>query len=515
LVASVSNRHGKKIGAGVLAARSTLRSRLVLVGALLAAVGIRLIRLDQPIVENYVGRQVPTAMVARNLERSSGFFWPRLDTEPYPNYFLVEPPVFQIAVVGLRRASGWGLESCGRAASALATALGAWALFGLIQRRDEEQAALAATLAFTLFPITLRYGRAFQPDALMLGAVLAGLECWDRARQRSTWWWLLPGWLFLAIGFAAKITSAFVLVPLALGVEKRPRGIGTLLAASALLPVLSWYVWANHLVESSGGSRASAENRAIWLAVLGFSALAQRETLAHLWRFLVVRAFTPAGLALGVWGLCLRRGAQQRPEIWRAWAVAALVMMALLAEKLHHEYYWLCLAPAVAAGLGRAWVKLMAWSHGLACAVALAVLGSSLVLARSTWQTPGEWKDLRTAALQVQKVVPSEARVVAPEPLLFEADRRGCRLEVTPRASARAAAEWPGQSGGEIMGPLDLIDFYRTRGAWFLADVGPEPGDTRRIALHQEIRRRYKVLIDSSSVIIADLNPSESIGNGR
>ena len=33
---------------------------------------VRAVGANQPIVENYVGRQVPTAMVARNLERGSG-----------------------------------------------------------------------------------------------------------------------------------------------------------------------------------------------------------------------------------------------------------------------------------------------------------------------------------------------------------------------------------------------------------------------------------------------------------
>ena len=33
---------------------------------------IRALHPGQPIVENYVGRQVPTAMVARNLERGLG-----------------------------------------------------------------------------------------------------------------------------------------------------------------------------------------------------------------------------------------------------------------------------------------------------------------------------------------------------------------------------------------------------------------------------------------------------------
>ena len=79
---------------------------------------------SQPIVENYVGRQVPTAMVARNLDRGSAFLRPLLDTAPFPNYFLVEPPVYELAVVAVRRIAGWRLEACGRIVSALRNGLG-------------------------------------------------------------------------------------------------------------------------------------------------------------------------------------------------------------------------------------------------------------------------------------------------------------------------------------------------------------------------------------------------------
>ncbi len=43
---------------------------------LLATFAIRALQSGQPIVENYVGRQIPTAMVARNLDRGSGFLRP-------------------------------------------------------------------------------------------------------------------------------------------------------------------------------------------------------------------------------------------------------------------------------------------------------------------------------------------------------------------------------------------------------------------------------------------------------
>jgi 4-amino-4-deoxy-L-arabinose transferase-like glycosyltransferase len=498
---------------GSRSAASPWRSGLAVWAVLLLTVLIRLVLVDQPIVENYVGRQVPTAMVARNLERGCGFLWPRLDTAPHPNYFMVEPPVYQSAVVGLRYLSGRPLGACGRIVSALATGLGAWGLFGLIRRKEGERIAVVAVIAFACFPITIRYGRAFQPDSLMLGAVLAGANCWDRARDEGGIGWRIMGWCFLAIGFAAKITSAVVLIPLGLTDRRRGKTTDVLLAASALVPVLLWYGWANHVVSSREGSLASTENRAIWLHVLGFSALWRWGTLVQIWRCLLIRGFTPVGFALACYGLCLRAPGTDRLDIWRVWAVSVLGMMALLAEKLHHEYYWLILAPAAAAGVGRGWVRLWKWNRGLAWLVCCILIAADILFARSTWQTPPEWREIQFAARRVAEAVPSEAWLVAPEPLLYQADRLGCRLEFTASAAQRAAAEWGKGTALSIEGPIELIAFYEGQGARFVADVSSAPDDARREALHEAIRRRYKVLIDDQSVIVAELAPAGSAGH--
>src|SRR3954465_4638544 len=111
--------------------RENHRPVLVLAAVVIATVLIRLTRLDQPIVENYAGRQVPTAMVARNLERGSGLLRPQLDTAPFPNNFVVEPPVYQALAVGLRQVTGCKLEAAGRYVSAAALGLAAWGFFGL------------------------------------------------------------------------------------------------------------------------------------------------------------------------------------------------------------------------------------------------------------------------------------------------------------------------------------------------------------------------------------------------
>ena len=487
---------------------------------ILVTLVIRLVNLDQPIVENYVGRQIPTAMVARNLERGSGFLRPRLDTAPYPNYFLVEPPLYELGVIALKWIAGLRLEPAGRAFSALATLGAAWGLYELMEPRGGRRAALFAIGAFALLPITIRYGRAFQPDLAMLGASVSGLACWDRyefSKQRS---WLLAAWILLALGFAIKISGAFLLAPLAFEVIRGYRKTAITLAFSTLLPALLWYAWANYLVRDGSGSLASADNRAIWLGLIGPAALAHRQTWEHIFRFLCIRAFTPLGVILALSGFLYagglrfgRRiesanangfGADFTPiRLWIIWSAVAGFTLATLAQKLHHEYYFLILAPVVAVGIGYALDGLakINWqcAYGTFCLLGMICL----LQARSTWQTPNAWAGLSEASRIVARETSADARIVAPEALLYQADRRGCRLEWTPSSVRRAAGEWGVKT--DLQDPLDLVEYYRLQGARYFADLGNAWDDTGRMALHEGVRRRYKVIVDRPEVIIADL----------
>jgi hypothetical protein len=510
---------------------------------------IRAWRTDQPIVENYVGRQIPTAMVARNLERGSGFLWPELDTAPFPSYFVVEPPLYQLLVVNLRRPTGLTLEAAGRIVSALAMTLGAWGLFTLVRKRRGERAALLAILAFAIMPLTIRYGRAFQPDALMLGTVLAGLACCDRSASHDSRSWLGAGLCLLAFGIAVKVIAAFVLVPCCLANPRLRRARILAALAATLVPALAWYAWAYHLIEFGGGSRASADNRSIWLQLAGPIALFKRETLLWVARFLLVRAFTPVGAALAIIGFWRGRDANDR--LFQFWGISSLVVMAILAGKLHHEYYWLFLAPPVAFGIGVALDRMTNHASRFAAFSGLALL--CVIQVRSTWQMPADWIGLESAARTVATVVPPQTWAASSEALLYQADRRGCRMEWTAPAARRAAGEWPGKRAlsansanvgqpfqadvrlesltyngvrlesptcngatsavprsDDVENPMKLLEFYRGRGARYFADLGNVRHDAMRMALHDFVRRRYKVIVDCPEVIIADLADSET-----
>ncbi|GAC1471028.1 MAG: hypothetical protein NVSMB9_16710 [Isosphaeraceae bacterium] len=490
--------------------------RLVLGVLLVVAFLVRVAALDQPIVENYVGRQIPTAMVARNLGRGSGFLEPRLDVAPFPNRFLVEPPLYAGLSLAVRRLSGLALGASGRLVSALGTVLALWGLYGLTARREGTRVALWAVGVFACFPVTLRYGRSFQPDALMLGSVLAGMRCWDDFEWRGGGWRLAAGFAWLALGFSLKVTSCFILIPLVFVVIRKRRPWFALAAGGTLVPALLWYAHAAGLLGEAGGSRASAMNREIWLSVFVPGALGRRETYGHLVRFLGLRAFTPLGPWLALAGYGLHRPVDR---LWIVWGTSTIAALLWMAAKLHHEYYWLALAPVLAVGIGKTLEGLSrqgARGRWLAGAAAALLLGLSAVFSASTWKTPPEWSTLSAAARAVRETVPPDAWVVAPEALLFEADRRGCRLEFTPGAARRAAEEW-----GEPLSDaraIGLVEFYRRHGARYFADVQPEAMSLERLALHDAVRRRYNVQRERDGVLIADLNETsqrDSHGTGQ
>jgi hypothetical protein len=476
---------------------------------LLVTFALRAWRMDQPIVENYVGRQIPTAMVARNLERGGSFLRPEVDTGPFPNLFLVEPPIYAVSVVAFKRCTGLALEPAGRLVSALGIVLAGWGLFGLVRRREGPAIALAAVAALAVFPITIRYGRAFQPDALMLGTLVAALRCCDEREAGGQWGWQVLGWLGLAVGLALKITSAYVLIPLVLVIQQPPRKWKVALTALTLVPALAWYVHAGTLLRSSSGPSATAETAATWLSALVPTALLRPDTYTTAGWFLLVRAFTPLGFLLAAYGLA-RVGEAGR--LWRVWGLAAAAALVVLAGKLHHEYYWLALAPVSAVGVGRAVVHL-AWlgkpRRCAAAAAAIALVVLSLIQAASTWQTPPMWSSLLEAAAVVRAHVSSSELLIAPEALLYYADRRGFRIEYDSAAVARVARELGDRTIlnlGRDAQALDLIALYQERGAHYFADViGPFEGPKRK-ALHEAIREkvnsRLEVLVDRPDVVL-------------
>ena len=549
------------------------RERLILWLLLALTFAIRAIHPDQPIVENYVGRQIPTAMVARNLERGSGFLHPQLDTGPFPNLFLVEPPIYAQVVVAARPLLGFDLESTGRLVSAAGTVLGAWGLFGLVRRRE-------GALPLDCWPwlrlgcsrSMIRYGRAFQPDALMVGCVLAGLRGWDEYEAGGSWRWSAFGGFVLAIGLALKITVAWALIPFVLILRRWPIGRRLIASASMLIPSLAWYLYAwGDVTRPGSGSLASFDNASLWFHTLSPEAWLRFSTYENLARGLVVRSFTPVGFVLAIWGFAassdwwrsgwpgsavLRnpglpsvgqspdrgcgvpqtpatrtlatQGPTQEPTsdgLWLGWGIGCCLAIFGLASKWHHAYYWMVVAPLAAVGVARGLVSLRKLGrYGLPVAASLGsfFLGLCLVQSASTWRTPAEgaWLKYDAGLIALRLGKDNRPPFVAPEVLIYYANRPGCRLEFDPKAVRRAAGEW-GRSIESPEEPLALVNFYRELLAprsefkdpdwvyvppFHVADAGLAFEGSRRKAFRDALRASpdYHVLVDAPSLIIAE-----------
>lgn len=471
----------------------SLKHERMIVGAvlLLTLVG-RCLRLDQPILENYVGRQVPTAMVAKNLTRGSGFLYPQLDTSPAPNFFLVEPPIFAQLTAWVHELTSLEIGASGRLISALATTLAAWGIYRLARQREGPIVAIIALAAFACFPITIRYGRACQPEMLMLGLMIAGMALVDKPRSRMG---VALGAILLASGLAVKVTACYVLIPTGLVlVADRPRW--RWFAPVVVIPTGLWYLHAWQLINVPGGSLASLDNGSIWLQSLIPVAVFKLATLSNFARYLFIRAFTPVGFVLAAWGLF------RMDRLFVIWGLSAVAMLGGLAAKAHHEYYWVALAPVAAVGIGRAIAQVSRWRPVAGVASLLVLIVFGLAQSRSTWATPVEWAAWREARTAIARFVPRDEPLIAPEALLYLADRHGCRLEIGREAQERAAREW----GQRIVAtdPIALIDFYQDHGAVYFADL-LDPSDLRRTELHNSIRKRFIIWYDESGVLIAQL----------
>ncbi len=499
------------------------RERLALWAFLAATFAVRAVHVDQPIVENYVGRQIPTAMVARNLERGSGFLHPQLDTGPFPNHFLVEPPIYAGVVVLVRPLIGFDREATGRLVSALAITLGAWGLHGLARRREGPAVALIAVASFAAFPVTVRYGRAFQPDALMVGFVLAGLRGWDEFQTRGNRRWAVFGGFVLATGLALKVTSAWALIPFVLIVPRLTPRIRLALATAMLVPAFAWYLhaWGEVGRIGGGGSIASSDNAAIWIRALSPAAWVRFSTLTTLAQTLLVRSFTPVGFVLAALGLFFS-GPLDR--LWRGWGIGCALAVLAFAAKWHHGYYWMVVAPLAAVGVARGLVKVGGLGKSgrwLAATLGSFFLGLCVVQSASTFRTPVEWSGLISTARAIDAALPrSESPfLIAPEALLYYADRRGFRLEFDSAAARRAAGEW-GLVLPDADRPLALVDFYARPDSrplefypepFHVADVGRVEGDPRRQAWRDAVRARpgTVILIDRPDALVAVLRGNE------
>lgn len=501
---------------------------LILAGVLGVRAWFEIAHIDQPIFEGYVGRQIPTAMVARDLVRDGSFFCPRLQTGPFPSWFLIEMPVYAQAVAWLEWPTGFPVPRCGRLVSLFSLILATAALGDLARRRYGLQAALWSAIFFLAWPVTIRYARACQPDMLSLALFLIGAACRRRAddsiaRDRMDDIFPTLAWHALALALASKVTLAPLLIGLAYpGIASKPRHTNVAFLTSTLAPALAWYGWAAWLTffDPAHTSGQSADGFAFWLSAPGPVSLFSISNLRAIAANILARAWTPAGAAL--WILV--------PKLWktdpavRRWSIALACWFVVVGGKAHHGYYWLVPAPLLAI-LGGSFMARIDTSHGestllfratarhlgIAAGGLTAALG--LFMALDTYRTPPEWQPLTGDVSRIRTWINSTPGrpLVSHEAAIFAIDRPGLRWEWSAPAQRRAAAAFGKKLDGES--PPALLDFYARQGAkWFLAIETDPRWNTGKAALGG-LLAESRIVHRSGGLVLYELTEPQAPAN--
>lgn len=324
-----------------------------------------------------------------------------------------------------------------RLLSALASTATVLVLFRLVRLLIDVRTALWAALLYAFLPLTVYYGRTIQPESFMLLFSCLGLYAIARWSLRDSPWWLLLGWAAITLTCLLKITSLYLGLPIAFLCWRRD-GLRMILrpelwifAAALFGAVLSWYMHANKLGQSTGLSFGILHDpkHAPWAQL----ADPQFYNIIIL-RRLAERHFTWAGFVLLLVGLCLpRRVAGER--FFDIWLIAVIVYIGIAAfNNRIHEYYQLpFMLPGVvypAKVLSRCWTGSLRCVLGAAVAAVVA-FSAYRIAEYARLERPQASAEIEAAqaaqslTTRDQLIIAVDAQLPTNPTLLYIADRKG------------------------------------------------------------------------------------------
>ena len=343
-----------------------VREVLALAAILLLGIGLRVLYITAPLLDNHRWRQIDTAVMAQYMyEDSLNPLYPQVNWGGPRGYVESEFPLVPLIAALLYHVFGPD-DMWGRVTSVAFSAGLIVFVYFLMRGMQGAPPARAAALLVAVSPGAVYYGRTFMPDTAMLClsvATLLGILRYLQSGRRAALWW---GSAAFALAILVKLPAVMVLLPILAAVcQARGRsalrdvrlwvGVGLPLVVAA-----TWYVHAYNIFRETGLTFGILSHPARtyppsiapgpWPDVFSkWSSLAlltdagfYRELLNRLLRL----HLTPIGLALAVVGFLLWKG--RSSVVIGAW-LASIAGFVLVAGEgnIAHDYYQL---PLVVVG---------------------------------------------------------------------------------------------------------------------------------------------------------------------
>jgi 4-amino-4-deoxy-L-arabinose transferase-like glycosyltransferase len=313
---------------------------------LVLGLGVRLIGLDEPLIDWQAWRQADTAAIARNFYEEGGdLLHPQVDWRgTTTGYVETNFPLFPYLVSRVYGLIGGAGEWVGRLFAAISFTAAAFLLYGLAWRLyGLPWIARLSALLFLLFPLGIFFGRAFMPEAMMLLLSIAALSTFERWLESGRRIDLLLAWGAASLCFLVKIPTLYLGFPLvALAWSRwgwsflgRPLLWAYLLAV--LLPPLAWHLHARALFAQTGLTFGIWNSYGYdkWISGL----LLDPEFYLLMGRRLIHHTFTLPGFLLVVLGLTYRWG-DRREWMLFAWVGGLILYLALVPEGNRRLHYY-------------------------------------------------------------------------------------------------------------------------------------------------------------------------------
>jgi 4-amino-4-deoxy-L-arabinose transferase-like glycosyltransferase len=401
---------------------------------LLIGLGLRLHKLNAPILDGDSFRQGATASIARNFyEGGFNLFNPRItgwgninEAGLWPNEFPLYPYVVACLYVPLGE-HVW----IPRLLTILFCLAGAAALYDLVRRYDGALTARFAALWYLITPQAIYHGRCFHRHPIAIGLLLIALAVyarWLENRRRSAY---IGMTVCGSLALLMMPPLAIIVVP-ALWMHKHEtgkqawgNGMLWLCGAIMIVPSLLWYGWAIQQPQSYSLNSLGRETFRNWTDPSYYMLWWKHDFFRSVWRSLWFYTLGPLGLVLGTLGIFLKRGSL--PRLLIVW-VGIIVLYYLI--DVHpiiiapHLVYFLIILAPLSWGAGRAtallWESMPEKSvipiipmRGLLCAV---ILVSSIFYWNNMIQP---WYRLKHNWLQAAEIIqdntPADAKLIVDE----------------------------------------------------------------------------------------------------
>ncbi|MEP7077410.1 MAG: glycosyltransferase family 39 protein [Chthoniobacterales bacterium] len=408
-----------------------LRHKWLLVAIAVVAMGVRLIHIDQPFVDNWSWRQSDVAAIARNFEQN-GFHFSRPQIDWAGNaegYVGTEFPVLPFLAALSYKCIGVQ-EWIGRSQALVFFAASLPFFYLLVRDLFGRTAAVWSVFFLSFAPLSIVAGRAFMPDVPSLSLALVGMYFFQRSIRRDENASLWASAFLLSVSLLIKLPSAVIGAPLFYVAWRRfgfrlfrePRL--WLFALIVLVPPAAWYWHAHQIADQfyphhffgAGGVRIMS---ASW-----YWKIAAQTAGSTLTPVLLVLAVA------GAWAM----GRTSNALIFHWWFAAMLAFIFVVGWGNRHQWYQLPLVPiaAIYAGFAAARWQQKFGSHRLAAAASAVLIivafGASSFLAARPFYAPVA-RELRELGFELRAITPPDALVVAADngdpTVFYYAERKG------------------------------------------------------------------------------------------